>query len=54
MSIERLGIRIPPLAGFPEGYGAELTQLGYAAGLPGHSHSDHAGPSLGMRSGEVK
>src|SRR6202521_4761622 len=30
MSIERFGIRISPLAGFAEGYGAELTQLGYA------------------------
>jgi hypothetical protein len=30
MSIEHFGIRISPLAGFAEGYGAELTQLGYA------------------------
>ena len=31
MSTERFGIRISgPLAGFAEGYGAELTQLGYA------------------------
>ena len=30
MSIERFGIRISPLAGFAEGYGIELTQLGYA------------------------
>ena len=31
MSIERFGIRISgPLAGFAEGYGTELTQLGYA------------------------
>ena len=30
MSIEHLGIRISPLAGFVEGYGAELTRLGYA------------------------
>ena len=31
MSIERVGIRISgPLAGFAEGYGTELTQLGYA------------------------
>ena len=31
MSIDSIGIRISgPLAGFAEGYGAELTQLGYA------------------------
>lgn len=31
MSIKRFGIRISgPLAGFAEGYGTELTQLGYA------------------------
>ena len=31
MSIDPIGIRISgPLAGFAEGYGAELTQLGYA------------------------
>ena len=31
MSIERVGIRISgPLAGFAEGYGTELTLLGYA------------------------
>ena len=32
MSINPIGIRIcGPLAGFAEGYGAELTQLGYAS-----------------------
>jgi hypothetical protein len=32
MSINPIGIRISgPLAGFAEGYGAELTQLGYAS-----------------------
>jgi len=31
MSIDPIGIRISgPLAGFAEGYGTELTQLGYA------------------------